>query len=557
MNTTSVKVFETRNSTYKCGNGSADTLRFQIAPQIALLNPDQTYLKFDLCLGDNSTGVMSGWTAGDVANPEHYAPWTLNSKIGAESLIKELTISHNGQVIEQFFGYNMLCRVVSNYSHNDSMDNMTHLYKGGDSRLVKSKNTLTDRNDNGAGVSTAETQSLKRIECIIPLTLSGIFNGSQPFPNMICPLEVQILLEEDSYKFLQVQGRELGEFANPALKDQQNNMAGYSVALPYGTTAFSSAGADPDPKQANDVNGVRLNALGAVLPQINSGSLTNADLADFPFWVGQQVEIVASNTTHVCNVSQVEIDGVRFKLSFSPNVDFTGNTTEACPIYVKPPTTPPIATLSNVELVCGVVEVNDAQRKALMSAVSSAGGYALDYKSYNDYPLNQSANVLRQSNLINCKLSRTKAIMSFNEDVGDTTALDGDGLCPPCDTATAPSSYQFRLSNVLVPNRSVSLSNYVKTRETSGQWESIHIKELEDGLASCGIMARDLTDIDGALMIVRGLSRGNNTYNMMNAQGETRLNVDYSTQTRSLLVHNWVCNIKRLVVKANGIAVME
>ena len=43
MNTTSVKVFETRNSTYKCGNGNGDTLRFQIPPNVALLNPDQTY----------------------------------------------------------------------------------------------------------------------------------------------------------------------------------------------------------------------------------------------------------------------------------------------------------------------------------------------------------------------------------------------------------------------------------------------------------------------------------------------------------------------------------
>ena len=71
------------------------------------------------------------------------------------------------------------------------------------------------------------------------------------------------------------------------------------------------------------------------------------------------------------------------------------------------------------------------------------------------------------------------------------------------------------------------------------------------------MMVRDLTDIDGALVLCRGLSRGNNTYNMMNAQGETRLNVNYSTQTRSLLVHNWVCNIKRLVVKPNGISVMD
>jgi hypothetical protein len=552
MNTTSVKVFETRNSTYKCGNGTGDTLRFQIPPNVALLNPDQTYLKFDFCLGDNNTGVQSGYVAGAVADSEYYAPWTLNSKIGAESLIKELTISHNGQVLEQYFGYNMLCRVMANYTHNESMDNVVKLYKGGDDRFVKETNTLTTRTQNPAGSSKlAETQSLKRVECIVPLSLSGIFNGNQPFPNMVCPLEVQILLEDDSYKFLQVQGKDIGSLANPAEKDVQNLIAGYGASMPYQCFQFDQG------SSANNNTTVELNVSGAGLPNLNTGSVSDETLSNYPFWVGQQVEIVASDGTKTAQVAKVENAGTRFKITFGGNLDLTGNATANPPIYVKTPASQPQATLSNVELICGVIQPNQQQSKALMSAVSSSGGYALDYKTYTDFPINQAQNVLKQSNLINCKLSRTKAIISYNENVGSTSVINADNLTPPLDSATKANQYQFRLNNILVPNRSVELSNYNKTRATTGQWEAIHIKELEDALEACGFSVRDLTDIDGALALGRGLSRGNNTYNMMNAQGETRLNVDYDTQTRSLLVHNWVCNIKRLVIKPNGIMVME
>ena len=119
-------------------------------------------------------------------------------------------------------------------------------------------------------------------------------------------------------------------------------------------------------------------------------------------------------------------------------------------------------------------------------------------------------------------------------------------------------SYQFVINNRLVPTRSVSLSRYNNNRTQTGGWGQIHIKQLTDALHCANYETRDLSDLDGCLCIGQCLAPRPHTFNMQNSEGETRLNINFDgTQTRALLLHNYVYHLKTIMVHKNGVMVAE
>lgn len=97
MNNSSVIVNELRNSSYT----NADVLRFHLNDNLMLLNPKETFLRFNLCVGDSGTKDTSG-SAGE-AEVDHYAPWFMDSQVASESLVKSIRIvsRKDGTVLEE------------------------------------------------------------------------------------------------------------------------------------------------------------------------------------------------------------------------------------------------------------------------------------------------------------------------------------------------------------------------------------------------------------------------------------------------------------------------
>ena len=542
MNVSSEKVFEVRNSNV----GLGEVIRFRIPPSIALLNTQQTFLKFNVVVG--TKGKQTGFVSGQEADEAHYFPWTFGEG-GAANLVRNLTVkTQDGVIIEQITDYNRLNRVLCNYVENSTEKNLKRLYQGADSEVVKAANTLTDRTMNAGASIAGETQFNKEIEVGRPLTLSGVLNNAQPYPNVIAPLEVEILLEEDAYNVIHAQGNELGgeaaNFEND--KDAQVLVGGYSEPLPYcvdgtpngPTTTFNIKKTD----SFND--------------NFFTGALTADDTADFPFFNGQTITVKTSTGDVDLVINNIELDGDALKINFD---NFVLNNTTLNPfVFVKVPTTKPTMTLSEMELVCGTIVPSPKQLSALESAVRSGNGYGFQYKSYMDFPVNMSAGALQVSNLINCNYRMVKSVLSFWENVGEDTRVDTDNLLVENSTSVAPSNYQYRLGGLLVPNRSVDLSRYTRARNQQGGWGAAHIKELEQALGCCGWRTKDLSNIDGCLLVGRGLVPVNSgfTYDMSGNE-ETRLQLKYSAQTQSLLQHNYVCYLKELRISSKGKMVVE
>ena len=115
MNTSQIKVYEERNSTYNLG----EELHFHIPQSVLMLNPLETFLKFNIAVGASTALDVDG-----LASNQNYLKLLLNNKIGAVALIKELTISTGtgNVVVEQIDNYNRLSRLIDGYTDNHTMD---------------------------------------------------------------------------------------------------------------------------------------------------------------------------------------------------------------------------------------------------------------------------------------------------------------------------------------------------------------------------------------------------------------------------------------------------
>lgn len=543
MATSSQIVFEERNTNASLGQ----TIRFVVPPSVGMINTQQSYLKFNMVVGTKGKSALPN---GQECAIDKWFPWTMG-QAGAASLIRNLTIRSNGVTLEQITDYNRLNRILVNYTKNPTQRNMDKLYKGADSQKVKRVNTLTRRSLT-AGVSEANfTQENMEIEVCLPLELSGILNNSQPYPNMVAPLEIEILLENEAFNVVTAQGAQLGGEAGnfEADKDLQNTIGGYrNNTITYkvdGTIAGNQTSLD---LLATNDGGNNL------FQEVDADTAGN-----LPFYNGQEcvVECSQGNVSIVINTIQKDAATGRLQLNFD-SVDFGANATANPFIYVVVPAESPTITLSELQLVVGVVDMTPQQLSGIESAVRSGNGYGYVYKSYSDYPVNMPSGALQTSNLINSRLRSCKAILSFWENTGAVKVVEKENLLCEISSSVLPTNYQFKMDGLLVPNREVALDRFQRARNLQGAYGSVALKELEQGLACCGYRLNDYSNADGCFLLARGLvtADSNFTYDMSKDE-ETRLNLKFSAQSQSLLLHNFICHIKEVQIGKGGVQVVE
>lgn len=558
MATSNVRINERRNTTYKQG----DTLQFYIdGSTVPMLDPTNTFIRCNLVIGQKGVQTTPAYAVGDEAVTSHMFPYTLNPKIGGESLVKQLTIkTMDDTILEQVQAANVLCRVLANTTQNDVMNNLKRLYGGADTMQVRELNTLSERTQN----NDANTQNNKEIEVLIPLSVSGILGGKNREPVPIAALGgliVEVLLEDDVWKCVRFQGDtpmsdpQGVEFRDD--KDEQNKVLGYEAASAYAIQALSPA-LDSNAVVTFTLQNAADAPAGATRTIANVS--TNQLALQTPFYNGQTIVIGASTGNIEAVVSKIDSAGGRLRVTI-PATDFTGNTTAQPSVHVKYDAAgvgKPDLNLSNVELICGVADASGKQLEALGRAVSGGGGYQYSYPSFGHFGVNLSANSLRTSSYIPANYRQAVMILSAWENISEATSPLKDNLCPPLDTSTKPLSYNFIINNLLVPTREVDLSRYNNNRTQPGGFSQVHIKQLTDALHCGGYVTRDLSDVDGCLAIGQCLAPRPHTFDMSGSEGETRININFDgTQTRSLLLHNFVHHIKTLVIKPNQKMVLE
>jgi hypothetical protein len=241
---------------------------------------------------------------------------------------------------------------------------------------------------------------------------------------------------------------------------------------------------------------------------------------------------------------------VTFKL---PVIAFDGTAEDYPYIYIEQPDEKPNLTLSNVELIIGAVVPSDKERNAYINSVKN--GYNYNFMSYQNYPVNTSADSTVISNLINCKLTKAKSIVSCFENLGTPTSAVEDGLANPLIAPFQPNNYHYIIDNLKTPSRNVDLRKLNRNPTQTGAYGAVHIKELVDGLKQCNKTVETLEPLKENFAISRGLSRYHHTYNFMEQRGETRLNMEFAVNSSPQLNHNFIYHWKQLTVTPEGVNV--
>jgi hypothetical protein len=582
MNNSSVIVNELRNSSYT----NADVLKFHLNDNLQLLNPKETFFRFNLTIGSKGSPAVGG---GGETDADHWVPWFMNDDIASEALVKSIRIvsRKDGTVLEEITDYNLLAKKVGSYTDNTSTEEMKKLYYGADTSDVRVENTLFNRVD--APLDNV-VQSNNTIECFMKLNLSGIFGSkAQLFPCFACPLELQVELESDSYKVLRGQSAEGAQGEDTSVyhnnRKYYSKSAGYTQDMGYNGSSFTGA--------ANAVTGVLINnsaVTGVVVDgvtTITTGAVsdtagvtadpTKSLPSEFPFYAGQELDINFIGATSgakqgaVVNavVKKVTKNGATdaLKIDFQANIDLSG--IDGGPsgggglganniiVSVKDPGSKPSIKLSDVQLICGIVKPDSKMISQYEGAMGSGQGMGMLVQSWYDYPVNSPANALVISNLVNCKLDRVKAILSFWENVSDGSNLYEDALRTPNNDAVKPRQYVYKLDGLQTPSRAIDLTNFQRTRESAGWWSAQALRETTQALKECGFQVRDLSNCDVDMLIGRALTRFPNTYSLADLQGELRLDLQFTTNTKNLLHHNFVCYTKTLLLSPDGVKVME
>jgi len=578
METTSVKCFEIRNSTYEIEGGQE--LIFKIPKNINLINQKDTYLKFNLRLGGKDEPATETFAQ---VKPSAQIKYCLDRNIGSEALIKNITIMtlDESKTLEQITNYNRLAKIVSTYSDNSTHKNIKNLYEGrGDLVCLGTKNQLWElKNLSGAGDATQSGNALtyKTIEVCLPLRHSGILGGQDLYPNMLTGLCVKIQLEDDAFKVLQAQGQVLLKDVAPQNADNShiNRVGGYTDTAGYAIEKVGGGTCDNNSatfriKQAGGATtqiAPALNTLGSgVLTGTDPTAGNNLGTACLPFTVGSLVNITYNNgidRTVNRAINNITYAGGHAQFTLNATIDFSAtgtggaaNTETNVVMYIVEPAIKPNLTLSNVELIVGAVVPTDKMRNNYMSAVNSKGGYSYNYYSTQNYPVNNSKNSTVISNLINCKLSKAKSILSSFEDIETTRTAVDDCLASPITPSLNPKNYHYIIDNLKVPSRDVKVNNLARTNAQQGSWNAVHIKELSDAMMQCGYKIHNLDKLKNNFVISRGLSRYNHVYNFQQQKGETRLNLNLSGNTYAQLNHNFVAHWRTLIINPSEMVVM-
>tara|TARA_R110000824_G_scaffold111827_6_gene260577 strand:- start:553 stop:2295 length:1743 start_codon:yes stop_codon:yes gene_type:complete len=580
MNNSSVVVNELRNSSYT----NADVLKFHLNDNLQLLNPKETFFKFNLTVGSSTTPAVGGDGETDA---EHWAAWFMSDDVASEALVKSIRIvsRKDGTVLEEITDYNLLAKKVGSYTDNSSTEEMKKLYYGADTNDVRADNTLQKRADDPAN-NTPQTN--KTIECFLRLNLSGIFGSkAQLFPCFACPLELQVELEHDSYKVLRGQSGEnlQGELTSVYDDDRKyySKSVGYSKDMAFNGDAFTGVVAAVTGLKINNtaVSGVDVGTA-TVYKSCTTGAVAStagvaaaqSTLNEFPFYAGQEIYYNFVGTTsgdlqvadRTAVIKKISVSGTSLVCEFEANVDLSavdGGPTGAGSlganniiVWVKDPGSKPVINLTDVKLICGIVKP-DAQMISKYESAMGGAGMGMLCQSWYDYPVNSPANALVISNLVNCKLDRVKAILSFWENVSDGSNMYEDALRTPNNDAVKPRQYVYKLDGLQTPSRAINLQNFQRVRTSAGWWSAQALRETTQALKECGFQVRDLSNCDTDMLIGRALTRFPNTYSLADLQGELRLDLQFTTNTKNLLHHNFVCYTKTLLISPDGVKVME
>jgi len=536
--TISKSILTDRNSVYT----AQDIIEIVISPEeVPMLNTSQgTYLKFLLKM-DDLNSLVAPTDTNCLAQPDPMS--------GGTSIIQTISIySNGGQLLEQLEDVNTWTAMYYHYSRSQGQENMRTLMEGVSPVVGTGLKSQYFTWDPLGGSTTAP------VECVIPLYMSGLLGQGQKLLPVVAlgglRIRIQLAKKNKALRALTQQG--YSSSPNSYVGIQQVRGIPTAISLPAQTfctaTTIAAAAAIPN---------ISLNTLGVSAAVVAPLVGAYADFANIAYSIGQDmwVEEDGGAALNLGIITAITIDGaglVNYAFA-APGVAPVAQITAGNKVWVNATTLTANFKMSNVEMICSVVQADGATISGLMNQVANGGGIKIDYPSYNLYRANLQAGIPRSELLIPCTEQRAMSIVS--EPMRSVDNIYEDTLMPVGDSL---QSYIWNIANRLVPNRRVDTKRVASLAAIQElKWDSIHLHETEKAIGRCDIVPRNLCENARLFVVARELAKSGHSFDCNT--NEVRLNVEYGPNAGenviNKLVDTWLYHIRTVTITPNSVAV--
>tara|TARA_R100000541_G_scaffold4007_7_gene11309 strand:+ start:3171 stop:5000 length:1830 start_codon:yes stop_codon:yes gene_type:complete len=592
---TQVSVPSTNGQSYTGTAGQTGRrVDFEIPPTIKFLDGKNSYLQFDVKVAIPAT---------EVPTRLHLDPF-----IGGQSVVKNLRIYSGSRAVllEEITDYNAKVQIQYSYNQDESMRKIRALKEGSLVTNVENRGTLGTSVSNNIDLHTnpyykpvgtvpaardwGTADDFLTAKVSLPIH-SGLFadGDGRVFPTLLTDgLFIEVDLEDPARYLKQL------DSVNRNRRMQQNPL-------------FHGVNAGGTQLPIDD---------GADITEIFLAKANNMlSVANCPFVKGEKIGICSkTNPLEECSltvggtqgypkITNIEMDGSGFmKLTletfrntttgvgkiatsnnfilFSAAIDQKRVQSDDLTTELIPKRTAYSATtlISNVELVCQQVMVDDRYEAGMMKKMRDGGSVEIDIPSVTNYK--HSLVSSNRNATVNLAVSNTRAkamiIMPTDARVYDTADLIGglsttyeeeqtgmDGRLHSIRSGQVGitdhlSDYQFQIDDKLVPSRPIDVSRIDKGRSISAQ----PLVELEKALNQAGIVPRSFVDYSRNFLIGRAYALNDGVANLNNKSNQVQLFYNSSTvggqdraPTRNKLLYCYLFHLRRISIKGDSVTV--
>ena len=526
--------------------GALQQIRLNIPSFVSFLDPNESYLKFNLQMTNNRGIIVP------------------NKKGGAHSLFRNIILrdGNNNTTLENIEDYNSLACMVRPYTEQSSIRHRRELMEG----------VQHDANNSGASLYYAAPPTLETtatagrnqparaaniIECYIKLRAGLLRGGIVPLA-LMNGLRIQIDTEDPLRALTQ-------PFVAGCAEVGVGNCAGIETSITNGQFGLRDTVAN---NVSSVVTSVATTAAGA-----NNNFAINDKL-----YISHTAAAYGANEVLLGVIDGFFVSGgnrlgITFikqydaAVAFPVGTDFsTGNATR---LYYKMSdrnlsSMPSISAtnitnapdrnipgpsynISNIEMLCSSVQPPSAYVSGMLKKSLTAEGVSMDYMTSELHRYNQvNTNGVVQIQ-VPTMAKRAKAIISQPVPVSRFRDLQFDSFSGVPDTAR---NYQFVKGSELVPSRSVNLERYSQAVAQNGQTknEPLHTAELHKALLNIQEPVFSLQKIADSFAIARSFNKYGQITDLSN---ETlSLRVDYNGGVQKVF-NSYIFKLARLQI-ANG-----
>ena len=519
-----------------------DQIRINIPSYVNFVDPNQTYLKFDLKL-NNVRGQLV---------PDKHA--------GGHALIRNIYYrdGNNSAMLEANEDYNANYAMMSNYTAQDSINHKRELFEGkvshiGDQLQDKTLFYKQATLDGGATATVPDANVRGTNTPTLQFQLnSGIFKQGKILPvSAMNGMKIQIDTEDigRAFQYLDTFGEyKVQDLAGRFIKPTKTYNQGDDKRT--ATVGFFNVETDCPIVNNPFVVGDQLylsassihNTLTDSLGFINGFFPSTADASKLgiqytPNRVLNQGITPGQLTAANCQLCYKATDRMLKHTVFSPN-----DTTDVRTRIIEKPS----YAMSDIELITQTVSPPEAYSNGILKAAQSAGGINFDIMSYELYRHNQSnVSGLLQAQ-IPTQAKRAMALFVQPLVANQNRDVEVSSLVGVPDNAR---SYEFVHGSKHMPSRLVPLGRYSSAVGTTDQKrnEALHTSELHKAILNAGEKVYSLQKIANNFVIGRSLSKYGGTTDLSGDSLSVR--VDYNTGANVKLFNNYVYCLRRIMIK--------